>query len=155
MEKKIFCNLKTYFYNAEKKGAKFTFDGIHYMNNGEFIESQLKHCMGYGDKKDANTPFDMGSDIPEISCSVKSGKATLCNEILGNDFDSSLETYFARTASKMWAWGFIIDETLTVFLMNQKEFHDFTRNWAGYSSEQKIRYKAMSSKMLAWLEARV
>ena len=75
-------------FDPTHKGAPYTLDGEHYMNSGEFAEVADKMVKGYGSKKDANTPFDKGSDIEETNTSVKSSKATLTSAQIGYDFDS-------------------------------------------------------------------
>ena len=62
-------------FDPAHKGASYTLDGEHYMNGGEFAEIADKMVKGLGSKKDANTPFDKGSDIEETDTSVKSSKA--------------------------------------------------------------------------------
>ena len=155
MKKFISTAIPAHQYDPDHKGAHYTFDGSHYLNNGEFAEAVLKSCMGYACEKDANTAFDAGSDIEELHMSVKSSKATLVNEILGKDMESSLNTYFDRTASESWAWVVIMDDTCTAYIMNADEFRTFTTEWASYNNEGRIRYKATSGKMLKWFEERV
>ena len=155
MKKFVSIAIPAHQYNPDHKGAHYTFDGVHHLNNGEFAEAVLKSCMGYACEKDANTAFDAGSDIEELHMSVKSSKATLTSEILGKDMESSLDTYFARTASESWAWVVIMDGTCTAYIMDADEFHAFTTEWAGYNKEGRIRYKATSGKMLKWFEERV
>lgn len=154
MEKMVMLNKVGYTYDAERKGAHYTFNGEKWLNAGELKEALLKAALGFTAEKDANTSFDAGSDIETLHMSVKSSKATLTNEILGRDFDTSMETYFARTASTCWAWVTLIDECVVAYVMNADKFMAFTKEWAAYNKEGKIRYKAESIKMLAWLEAR-
>lgn len=156
MKKEIYANLKKFTFDASRKGAKYSFDEIHWMNNGELCEAQHKHCLGLIGKKDANTPFDVGSDIEELGMSIKSSKATLTSIVLGNDFQSSIDCYFERVASTSWAWDILIDGTLTVYIMNEPEFKEFMIEWANFQQDRKtIRFKATSGKMIAWLEERV
>lgn len=155
MKKAVYTNVASYQYDAARRGAKYTFNGMRWMNHGEWLEAQLKHCMGYICEKDANTAFDAGSDIEELHMSVKSSKATLTNEILGNDTATSLDTYFTRCASTCWAWVVDMDDTITAYIMDADEFRTFTESWAGYNNEGRIRFKATSGKMISWLEERV
>lgn len=155
MKKFTTINTKSFQYVAEHSGAHYTFDGKSYMNAGEVKEALLKHAFGLEAKKDANTAFDVASDIEEYHMSVKSSKATLTSEILGKDMESSLNTYFARTASECWAWVILQDEFITAYIMEADEFRAFTETFASYNKEGKIRYKADSTKMLVWFEARV
>ena len=154
MKKIISTNLKAYTFDNERRGAKYSFDGEHFNNNGEFSEAQLKHVLGFEAVKDANTAFDEGSDIEELQMSVKSSKASLTSEILGKDLETSLNTYFERTASNQWSWVIIMDGTLTAYVMDANEFREFTQIWANYSERKVIRYKATSGKMIKWFEER-
>lgn len=155
MKKFISVNVPAFQFVPEHKGAPYTMDGIHYMNNGERLEISLKHAFGLEARKDANTAFDAGSDIEEYNMSVKSGKATLTSEILGHDMDSSLATYFARTASTCWAWVADMDGALVAYIMNEKEFEEFTKSWANFNKEGKVRFKTTSGKMVKWFEERL
>ena len=155
MKKFISTNLPVIQYVPEHSGAHYTMNGEKFFNNGDRHEISLKHAMGFKAEKDGNTAFDVGSDIEELEMSVKSSKATLTNEILGYDMDTSLETYFARTASTCWAWAVIMDETITAYIMNAEEFKEFTKEWASFNKEGRIRYKSTSGIMIKWLEERV
>lgn len=154
MQKAILLHNLTYTYNGDRKGAKYTFDnGKHWCNGGDATEICAKSGLGFEPTKDGNTPFDVGSDIEPLQMSIKSSKATLTSIILGYDFDSILKCYFERTASNKWAWGILIDDTVTLYIMNAQEFEQFTRLWASYDDNRKvIKYKATSGKMIKWLE---
>lgn len=124
------------------------------MNFGDVAEIQTRYILtGTISPKDGNTPFDKGSDIPELSCSVKSGKATLTSRKLGDNFEQVLKAYFQQTASTLWAWYIQVDERGLIYLMNAQEFEAFTREFARFDKRrQVIRYKTSSGKMIAWLE---
>lgn len=140
-------------FDPTHKGAPYTMDGEHYMNAGEFAEIADKMVKGLGSKKDANTPFDMGSDIEETSTSVKSSKATLTSAKIGYDFDSIKKCYFARVHSTNWDYVVILDDSVIIYNMNASEFDSFLTNWATYCADRNvIRIKATSTKMLRWLE---
>lgn len=141
------------FSKTEHKGAPW-FCLNRQMNFGDVAEVQTRYILtGIVAPKDGNTAFDKGSDIPELNCSVKSGKATLTSKKLGNSFEEVLENYFQQTASTLWAWYIQVDEEGWVYLMNAREFETFTREFAGFDEKrQVIRYKTSSGKMIAWLE---
>ena len=140
-------------FDPTHKGAPYTMDGEHYMNGGEFAEIADKMVKGLGSKKDANTPFDMGSDIEETSTSVKSSKATLTSAKIGYDFDSIKKCYFARVHSTNWDYVVILDDSVIIYNMDKAEFDLFLSNWATYCADRNvIRIKATSTKMLRWLE---
>ena len=145
-----------YEFNPEHKGAPYTLDGEHYMNGGEFAEIADKMVKGLGSTKDANTPFDKGSDIPETDTSVKSSKATLTGVQIGYDFESIKRCYFARVHSTNWDYVIIIDDTVIIYNMNASEFESFLDNWANYYKDRNtIRIKGTSGKMIKWLDERV
>jgi len=142
-------------FNPEHKGAPYTLDGEHYMNGGEFAEIADKMVKGLGSTKDANTPFDAGSDIAETCTSVKSSKATLTTKQIGFDFDSIKRCYFARVHSTNWDYVVILDDMVIIYNMNAEEFGEFLDNWATYCKDRNtIRFKATSGKMLKWLDER-
>lgn len=142
-----------YTYNAQHKGAPYTFDGVKYINKGELIEILTKAVLGYEAKKDANTAFDVNSDIPELCASVKSGKATLTSTVLGNDYTSVKNNYFKRVHSTLWIFSVIIDENINLYFMNKKEFSLFMNNFSYYDkTRQVIRFKDTSGKMITWLD---
>ena len=156
MVKNVFANKVAYTFDGTRKGAKYSMDGIHWMNNGEFAEVVDKAVKGFPAGKDANTAFDMGSDIPETSTSVKSSKATLTCKVLGNDLQETLDRYFERVHSTNWDWVSLMDESVVIYNMNAGEFREFTETWASFDKETKrIRYKATSSKMVKWFEERL
>ena len=145
-----------YHFIPEHKGAPFTFDCIHYMNAGDFKETAFKKVFGYGDRKDANTPFDKGSDIPELNASIKSGKATLTSVNLGNNFDEVKHNYFERVHSIAWIYVTIIDNSLVAYIMNKTEFSSFMDTFGNYCNDRHvIRFKADSGKMIKWFEDRL
>lgn len=156
MKKSVFTMNFHFEYDPAHRGAPYSLDGEHYMNAGEFAEVADKLCKGLGSSKDANTPFDKGSDIAETMTSVKSSKATLTGAQIGYDFESIKKCYFARVHSTNWDYVVIMDDTLTVYNMDAAEFEDFMDNWATYNKDRNvIRFKATSGKMLNWLDERV
>ena len=145
-----------YIFDPEHKGAPYSMDGEHYMNCGEFAEIADKMVKGLGSKKDANTPFDKGSDIEETNTSVKSSRATLTGVQIGYDFESIKRCYFERVHSTNWDYVVIIDNTIVIYNMNAKEFEAFLNEWAVYYKDRNvIRMKSTSIKMLRWLDERV
>ena len=156
MKKTVFTMNFHFEYDPAHRGAPYSLDGEHYMNAGEFAEVADKLCKGLGSSKDANTPFDKGSDIAETMTSVKSSKATLTGAQIGYDFESIKKCYFARVHSTNWDYVVIMDDTLMVYNMDAAEFEDFMDNWATYCKDRNvIRFKATSGKMLNWLDERI
>ena len=143
-------------FDPAHKGAPYTLDGEHYINGGEFAEVADKMVKGLGSKKDANTPFDKGSDIEETDTSVKSSKATLTSAQIGYDFESIKRCYFARVHSTNWDYVVVLDDTVIIYNMNAEEFEIFLDNWATYCKDRNvIRMKATSGKMLKWFDERI
>ncbi len=143
-------------FDPEHRGAPYTLDSEHYMNGGEFAEVADKMAKGFGSKKDANTPFDKGSDIEETNTSVKSSKATLTSAQIGYDFDSIKRCYFARVHSTNWDYVVVLDDTMIIYNMDAAEFESFLDNWSSYCKDRNvIRIKATSGKMLRWFDERV
>lgn len=145
----------SFTYSKDHKGAPYTIDGIHYMNAGELAECIDKACKGFEPVKDANTSFELGSDIEDLHISVKSGKATLTTKKLGTSFDEILANYFKAVPSTSWDWVAVLDEKVFIYNMDRKSFEEFTREFASLQKDRPvIRYKVTSSKMLGWLEER-
>ena len=143
-------------FDPTHKGAPYTLDGEHYMNGGEFAEIADKMVKGYGSKKDANTPFDQGSDIEETATSVKSSRATLTSMKIGYDFESIKRCYFARVHSTNWDYVVVLDDTLVIYNMDATEFEAFLNEWSVYCKDRNvIRMKVTSAKMLQWFDKRV
>lgn len=143
-----------YTFDPTRKGAKYTLDGTHYMNGGEFAEVATKAALGYEAHKDANTAYNEGSDIPEINASVKSSKATLVNMKLADNFDESVEVYFQNTHSTCFIYTVLMDDTTNIYMMNETEFKAFIYEFAGLNERGFIRFKATSGKTIQWLEER-
>ena len=143
------------FEPVTHKGAPYSFDGLHWMNKGDFLEVADKLCKGFTPVKDGNTPFDVDSDIPETETSVKSGKATLTSVKLGGDFETVRNNYFERVHSTNWDFVALVDDTIVAYNMNKTEFEQFMNKWGYFDKDrQVIRFKAVSGKMLYWLDAK-
>lgn len=141
-----------YTFDPTRKGAKYTLDGTHYMNGGEFAEVATKAALGFEAHKDANTAYSEGSDIPEISASVKSSKATLVNMKLADTFDESVEVYFQNTHSTCFIYTVLMDDMTNIYMMDKEEFREFIYKFASLNERGFIRFKATSGKTIQWLE---
>ena len=147
--KKIEAEIRiNYTFDNNRKGAKYTLNGLNWMNHGEFAEVVTKNILGFESVKDANTAFDKGSDIPEIKASVKSSKASLTSMKLADTFEGSMNEYFKRTHSEIFIYTVIIDENATLYMMNEKEFRLFMMNFSSLNERKVIRFKATSGKMV-------
>ena len=154
MKKMVYEMTISYKFNAEHKGAPYTFDGIHYMNAGEFKEAVRKAVAGLECKKDANTPFDEGSDIEEFNTSVKSSGATI-SPIKGESVEEVMTEYFERVHSDNWDYVTIVDEKVIVYNMNADEFKEFVGRFGRMNDRKVVRLMKESSKMIRWFEERM
>lgn len=146
-----------YEFHAERKGAKYTVEGLH-KNGGQFLEYAVKKHWGYSEDCPA-TAYNEGSDIPEINASVKSSKFSLAC-IYNDDFDSILDEYFSKVSSTLWIYVVKIDEQIAEYRMSESEFKAFVKKFGrltreSKSDKKKIQGMATSSKMIEWFEARV
>ena len=153
MKKEVYAVNMEYTFNPAHKGANYTFDnGVHWVNNGEFCETICKSVLGFSAKKDANTPYDKGSDIEGLNASVKSSRFTLVNMRLADTFEESVTKYFQTVHSSLWIYVMIVDDEVNLYYMNKEEFNEFLHMFSGLNERQVIRAKATSGKMIAWLE---
>lgn len=143
-----------YTFDPNRPNAKYTLDGVHFMNAGQFLQIQLIANLYNRIDRPDNKNFSEDSDIPELCESVKSSKATLVNTFLGNDTETHLQNFFAKVASTQFSWLILIDETIVRYVMDKKEFETFVRNWSKFDESRKvIRFKTTSTKMIQWLES--
>ena len=145
-----------YTYNAEKKSAHYLIEGIEgYKNGGEFAEIVCKAVRGFKAEKDANTPFDEGSDIEETRTSIKSHACGLTDRKLADNKENFLAEYFRRTHSTNVDYVVIIDDEVSIYNMNMSEFREFTNEFAKWDKHsQKVRIKT-TVKMIKWFEEKV
>lgn len=145
-----------YIYDADHARSHYMIEGENtYKNGGEFAEVVCKAIRGFKAEKDANTPFDKGSDIEETKTSIKSNGCGLTDEKLADNKEDFLAEYFRRTHSTNVDYVVIIDEEVTIYNMNMKEFREFTRTFAQWDKHStKVRIKT-SAKMIKWFEERI
>ena len=146
----------TYTYDATHERSHYTFDGIHYMNGGEFAECIDKWARGLEPKKDDNTPYDVDSDIPELSISVKSARAGLTERKLADNLNEYIKIFFENVHSKYFDWVVIVDNIVTIYTMNKTEFRKFTKEFISWDTYcKRPRFGVSSVRMVKWLESRV
>lgn len=145
----------TYTFNPEHKGANYSFDGIHWTNGGEFAEVITKSVLGYEARKDANTRYDMASDIEELNASVKSSRFTLVNLVLADTFEETIKRYFETVHSTVWIYTVVIEDTATLYYLNRREFEQFLNTFCFFNERKQVRCRATSGKMIKWFEDRV
>lgn len=150
-----------YSYDPSHRGACYNVNG-KFMNNGEFMEIAVKSVYGMKAEKDADSRFDVTSDMPAYDASIKSSKATLTTVALGNTYDEIVDNYFRQTASKLFIYAYAIDDTLYSVEMNATEFADFLKNFSYIQtassksgSAKVVRLRATTNKMIAWFESHI
>lgn len=145
-----------YRYDASHPLCHYTLDGVHYMNGGDFAEILDKSARGLEPVKDANTPFDVDSDIPELSISVKSQRCGLTDRRLADNLADYVRIFFDKVHSKFFDWVVMLDNQVLVYTMDTKEFKQFVDKFITWDKHSaKPRFGVTSSKMLTWLEERV
>lgn len=157
MRKEIHPIPFAFSFDPAHKGAPYTLDGgQRWMNAGQFKQiARVAALFGRVERPD-HVPYDVDSDIPELHESVKSSKATLVNMHLGDDLQSTLDFYFAHTASEVHSWVSMVDEDIVTYIMNNEEFREFAERFAWYDNDRKVvRFKAESGKMIKWFEERI
>lgn len=154
MKKTVYPMTISFTFEPTHKGAPYTFDGVHFLNGGEFKEAYRKAVAGFGCEKDANTPFDKGSDIEETNTSVKSSSATI-SPIKGETVEEIMAEYFERVHSTNWDYVMIIEEELIVYNMTANEFNDFVKTFGKVNERKVVRLKKESTKMVKWFEERI
>lgn len=156
VKKETYAKNLSYEYHAERKNAKYTLDGAHFMNHGDFCECLAKSVLGYEPKKDGNTKYNKGYDIEELHASVKSWNCGLTDtkSLRGLGFEKFITTFFnTELKDTTYIWVYEYDEYVDLWFMNKSEFEYFTRNCATYDNySQKVRFKLCNNKINAFLE---
>ena len=157
MEKRTFNNTLTYKYIGDRKGAKYTFDGEHFMNHGEYAECLAKFVLGYKAEKDANTRFDAGEDIPELNASVKSWNCGLTDTKLADNKEDFLRKFWEMSNPNVtYIWVYDYADMVDLWFMNTEEFKRFVNHCATWDEHcKKIRFKLCNNKINAYLEAQL
>ena len=157
MIKKTYPITLSYQFDASRKYNKYSTEGEKWMNHGDFCEILAKHCLGFEPKKDANTRFDKGADIPELNASVKSYNGGLADMKLSDDPEIWLNRFWAMSdETQIVIWVFEHGEEVDLWFMSHEEFKEFVKiatKWDNH--DKKYRFKTCSNKTNAWLEARL
>ena len=148
-----------YTYHPEKSGAKYCIGENKYCNCGEFLESVAKFHRGLDYIVNPTTKWDKGSDIESEHASVKSGKASLAC-LYGDNLTAILDEYFARVASTKWIYMVMVDDTVTEYHMDAKEFRAFCERFGrvvpeSHTHKMKVRLLPTSTKTIHYMEERV
>jgi len=152
MKKEIRTINFNYTFNTAHKGANYTLDNEHWINGGEFAEIVTKSVLGYEAKKDANSRYDVASDIEEINASVKSSRFTLVNMKLAETFEETITRYFETVHSNIWIYTVVMENEATLYYMNKEEFNEFLHTFCFFNERFNVRCRATSGKMIAWFE---
>lgn len=120
-----------------------------YPNDGQHKQQAACFTLTGEICKADNLPHNCGGDIGNLQ--VKSSKATICK---GTDLLSYLDEDGAT------AWGYVNADASEMFVMDKAEWIAFceTFGYVTYESKKngggaKMRLKAESKKMIAWLMA--
>lgn len=130
-------------YDPLRPKAHYSLDGVHWMNAGELAECLLKAGFGLEPRKDASTRYDVEDDIPTLNASVKAHKFSLCNVVLGETREETIEKFFATVhANKFY---YVANETekrmngeLEVYEMSKDEFREFVELFGAWEEGRKI-----------------
>lgn len=155
MTKEIKAMMLTYKYDANRTNSHYTLDGVKYMNHGDLMELAAKAAYGLEPKKDGNTRYDKGDDIPEFHASVKSSNASVFNCKLGEDFDSSLDVYVTTVFSKEFWYIIDAEDEIHIYKMDLNEFKEFLIQFGKYNERSIIRLPKTTIKMVNWLEEKL
>lgn len=157
MRKETYANTMAITYEATRKGAKYTFDEVHYMNHGEYCECLAKYCLGYEPKKDTNTRFDKGEDIPELKASVKSTKCGLTDKKLADNRKDYMRKFWRMSPmDTIYIWVYENADIVNLWYMTRKEFQRFCRQFGSWDNYcKKIRFTTCDNKVNKWLEAQI
>lgn len=145
-----------YRYDANHPHSHYMIEGeTTYKSGGEFAEVVCKVIRGYDAVKDANTPFDEGSDIEETRTSIKSTGCGLTDRRIADNREDYLSEYFRLTHSTNVDYVVIVDDEVTIYNMDMDEFKEFTNEFAKWDKhDKKIRIRT-TGKMIKWFEERV
>ena len=153
MIRKTYENTMHYIYDGERKGAKYSLDGEHWLNGGEYKECLAKHCLGLKPTKDANTRFDKGADIPELNASVKSWNCGLTDMKLGDEPEIFWNRFWAMTDStQIYIWVSEQSGIVNLWFMSHREFQLVASEFAKWDDYcKKFRFKTCETKINEWL----
>lgn len=131
-----------------------TIDRI-YKNNGQHAQYVADYTLTGQVRKADNIHWACGSDIPELKMSVKSARATLASDLIGETIADKVNDYFNRTASTVWAY---VTKDETIYIMDGIEFRQFIMTFATMQKDStknggrmKVRFPHESHKVIEWL----
>lgn len=126
-----------------------------YKNNGIAKQQALTYSLLGEIRKHDTVPFNQGSDIPELSMSVKANHFTLASRLQGNTKIEMINDFFSRCHSRQFCY---ITNNNVACIMDKIEFKAFLEMFTTLdkASEKNggnvvIRCRKESKKMLQWL----
>lgn len=121
------------------------------VNKGDTCELLVKIYFGVDPVKDI-TMWRNGSDLNDLRISVKSPKASLCDDLRG-DVDSQINAYCAGCHCTSVIWADFDGDTLEMWRMDMDTFKRFTKRFGRVSTDGKLHYPTTSAMMRAWFKA--
>lgn len=126
-----------------------------YKNNGQHAQYIADYTLTGQIRKADNIHWTCDSDIPELRMSVKSARATLASDLIGDTKASKVDDYFNRTASTSWAY---VTKDEKIYIMDGIEFREFIMTFATMERDStknggrmKVRFPHESHKVIEWL----
>lgn len=121
-----------------------------YKNNGQHAEQVVRYTYTGKTGKADNKPFTAGGDVLDMQ--IKSARATVC-------YGTDIHAHIAMDAAT--SYGYVTSDFKNMYHMNPTEWAEFvslfatvTRDSAKRGGRVKMRLRAETSKMIAWLETR-
>lgn len=129
-----------------------------YTNNGQHLQQVVDYTLTGKIRKADNKPWQCESDIPELLMSVKSARATIASDLIGETLADKVNDYFNRVASVNWAY---ITKDGTIYIMGMREFREFVMTFATLQRDStknggrmKVRLPHETKKVIEWLSQR-
>lgn len=164
MIKQTYRNPLNYTYSKAHSGSHYLIDGEEsYCNYGQLCESIAKAYRGLYTGNNPTTPYWEGSDIEEISASVKSRRASLGRSFGDtNNPNEAIRYFFKQVKSHVFIYVILNLKTqmVTEYIMTKSEFgrminHSIYRRYSPSSKNHKIelRLRTDSKAFIAWMDA--
>lgn len=121
------------------------------VNRGDACELLVKIFYGIEPVKDI-TMWRNGSDLNDMRISVKSDKASLCDDLRG-DVDTQINEYCAHCHCNTVIWATFDGDVLEMWKMDLTTFKRFTKRFGRVSTDGKLHYPTTSALMRSWFKA--
>lgn len=155
MLKKEYQTKSVILYDKAHRGAPYTVNHLNWLNGGDLVECAVSEYEGYGFHKDANTAYNLGSDVGGIS--VKSARARLTTIRLAKERLEFIKLYMQNEPSQLFCYGIYNGgQSFTFYYMTRQEFIDFAIEFTKMTpSEVTPRFTTTTEAMLKWLNERL